>query len=218
MSIHPAPAGRIDRLFRSCFDDAGVDGGGLSVTTKNGERETLYVSDAVATEVERLQFTLGEGPCVDATNSGTPVLVADLGDPTDVANERWPVFVREAARFGVRAVFAFPIRIGAISLGAVDLYRLTPGRLSHPELSSALSTVDAAGLAILDSPEEPVDPDSTSTSMIVHQAAGMLMVQLDCSIDEALVRLRATAFTEGIAVHRLAADIVRRHRRLTKEE
>lgn len=218
MSIHPAPEGPLDQLFRSGFDDAGVDGGGLSVVTKTGERETLYVSDPVAAEVERLQFTLGEGPCVDATNSGTPVMVADVGDATDPANDRWPVFVGEVARSGVRAVFALPIRMGAISLGAVDLYRLTPGNLSRRQLSSALSTVEAAGAAVLDGLELSMDPRSTPTSMIVHQAAGMVMVQLDCSIDEALVRLRATAFTEGVAVNRLAADVVRRHRRLTKEE
>jgi AmiR/NasT family two-component response regulator len=52
----------------------------------------------------------------------------------------------------------------------------------------------------------------------VHQAAGMLMVQLDCPIEEALMRLRATAFAEGMTINKLAADVVHGRRRFTKEK
>jgi len=219
MSTDAASEGQLGRLLRSCFHDVGVDGGGLSVITSAGVPEPLYASDPVASQVERLQFTLGEGPCVDAAASGTPVLVNDLGNPKDSVTARWPVFVDEATRAGVRAIFAFPVQIGAISLGAIDLYRRTPGSLTAPQLRGALSTVDALGLAVLDMPNNhPVDGDADPTSMVVHQAAGMAMVQLDCSIEEALVRLRATAFAEGVAITQLAADLVHGRRRLEKEE
>jgi hypothetical protein len=212
------PQQPIADLFRSCLRDTGMDGGGLSVLTSTGG-EAVYASDAVAAEVERLQFTLGEGPCIDATSSGTPVLVDELDHGLAGVTDRWPVFVQEAARAGVRAIFAFPIQVGAVSLGAMDLYRRTPGSMTRPQLSSALSSVDAVGWAVLDtSAVQGVDGNAGSTSMIVHQAAGMAMVQLGCSIDDALVRLRATAFGEGVPITRLAADIVHGRRRLTKEE
>ncbi len=53
--------------------------------------------------------------------------------------------------------------------------------------------------------------------MIVHQAAGMVMGQLDSSIEEAMVRLRATAFAEGLNINELAADVVNGRRRILKE-
>jgi hypothetical protein len=172
----------------------------------------------VANEIERLQVTLGEGPCIDAFMTGTPVLVTDLTDPRDVESSRWPVFRNEATRIGARAIFAFPIRIGAISLGAVDLYRQTAGPLSRPELSSALSSMDEVGLAVLEAPDYYGDADApTIINMTVHQAAGMVMAQIDSSVEEALVRLRAAAFAEGLPLTELATDVVNGRRRFFKE-
>jgi hypothetical protein len=178
----------------------------------------LYATDDLSTQIERLQLTLGEGPCVDSSTSGSPVLVPDLADPDDAVASRWPVFREEATRLGARAIFAFPIRFGAIGLGAVDLYRRSPGALSLPELGSALDSVDAVGLAVLDSPDQYGDPGAHAmTSMVVHQAAGMLMAQLDSSIEEAMVRLRAAAFAENTTVNELAVDVVNGRRHFSKE-
>lgn len=124
----------------------------------------------------------------------------------------------EARRFGARAVFAFPTRIGAIALGAVDLYRRSPGSLEEAELSTALASVDGVGLAVLEAPDQYGDPEAPAmTDMVVHQAAGMVMGELGTSIEEAMVRLRATAFAEGRTVNDLAADVVHGRRRLSKE-
>lgn len=218
MDLSSAPRQRLAVLVRSCLGETGADGAGVSVVTAAGTREALYSSDAVAEEVEHLQFTLGEGPCIDATNSGAPVLVDDLNAKTDQIGERWPVFVREATRAGVRAIFAFPVRVGATPMGAVDLYRRTPGALTRPQLSSALRSADAIGWAFLDSDADAGDDLLEATSMLVHQASGMVMVQLDCTVEEALLRLRATAFAEGVTTTKLAADVVHGRRRLTKEK
>jgi hypothetical protein len=212
------PAPELDGLLRSCCRAAALDGAGVSIVSSIGTREPLYASDEVADVIERLQLTLGEGPCVDASATGAPVLVADLSDPRDVAASRWPVFRSEATRTGARAIFAFPIRIGAIWLGAVDFYRQSPGPLSGPELSTALSSVEEVGLAVLEAPNHYGDAEApTITNMIVHQAAGMVMGQLDSSIEEAMVRLRATAFAEGLTINELAADVVNGRRRIVKE-
>ena len=212
------PAPDLDGLLRSCCRATGLDGAGVSILGDDGTREPLYASDEVATVIERLQLTLGEGPCVDSSAMGTPVLVADLTDPRDVVANRWPVFRSEATRIGARAVFAFPIRIGAIWLGAVDFYRRSPGPLYQRELSTALSSVDEVGHAVLEAPHRYSDPDAqTTTSMIVHQAAGMVMGQLDSSIEEAMVRLRAIAFAEDLNLNELAVDVVNGRRRILKE-
>jgi hypothetical protein len=217
-AMNGTPAPELDGLLRSCCRATGLDGAGVSIVDGDGTREPLYASDEVASVIERLQLTLGEGPCVDSAATGTPVIVADLTDPQDVVASRWPVFRNEATRSGARAIFAFPIRIGAIWLGAVDFYRRSPGPLSQPELSIALSSVDEVGLAVLEAPHRYGDPEApTTTNMVVHQAAGMVMGQLDSSIEVAMIRLRATAFAEGLTINKLAADVVNGRRRISKE-
>lgn len=211
-----APA--LDRLLRSCCSATGLDGAGVSIVDGCGTREPLYASDEVASVIERLQLTLGEGPCIDSFTTGTPVLVADLTDARDVVSGRWPVFRQEATRIGARAIFAFPIRIGAVWLGAVDFYRQTPGSLDRPELSTVLASVEELCLTVLEAPDHYGDPERpTDVNLAVHQAAGMVMVQLDSSIEEAVVRLRATAFAEGTTLDELASEVVNGRRRIVKE-
>jgi len=215
--MNGTPALELDGLLKTCCRATGLDGAGVSIVDGDGIREPLFATDEVATVIERLQLTLGEGPCVDSAAVGTPVLVADLTDPRDLVASRWPVFRSEATRTGARAIFAFPIRIGAIWLGAVDFYRQTAGPLSQQGLSTVLSSVDQVGLAVLERPNHYGNPEAATTTMIVHQAAGMAMGQLDSSIEEAMVRLRATAFAEGLTINKLAADVVNGRRRLSKE-
>ena len=200
--------GRVESLCRDCVDDAGVDGCGVSVLSRTGTPVALYATDRVASVIEELQFTLGEGPCMDAAASGVPVLISDLRDPSEGVAGRWPAFLDEASRVGVRAVFAFPVRIGAISLGVMDLYRAEPGQLSGDQLSRTFRTVDSVGHHMLDWERVPADQPDESYPLTVHQAAGIAMVQLDTSIEDALVRLRATAYRAGRPVHELAADVV----------
>src|SRR5579883_2280842 len=103
----------------------GVDGVCAGLGTGPSGLVLAWGHEAVSTELEDLQFTLGQGPGLDAA-AGSPVLIADLAAET----ARWPVFAPAAAALGVRAVFALPLRIGAISVGALLAHRATPGRWS----------------------------------------------------------------------------------------
>lgn len=209
--------GRLEGLCFSCVEAAGVDGAGLIVVTGDGTPETVYATNDLSAQLEDMQFTLGEGPCVEATRSGFPVLVPRLDAKSW---QQWPTFGEHAASAGVAAVFAFPVRIGAISFGTLDLHRRTPGQLSQNQLTHALTTVDqAAGLLMVVTADEldGAVPETTYR-MVVHQAAGMAMVQLGTTIEEAMLRLRAIAYVEGLPINDLAADLVGRRRRLSKEE
>ncbi|WP_345536157.1 GAF domain-containing protein [Phytohabitans rumicis] len=104
----------------------GVDGAAVTVVLSTGPRELVYASDQVASEVDELALTLGEGPGVD-TVTGGPALVADLTTPWCLA--RWPVFAPAATHAGARAVFALPLQVGAILVGVMGLYRAQPGGL-----------------------------------------------------------------------------------------
>ena len=212
----------VERLCTQCLEPMGVDGGGVTLTMTAGHGTTLCATDAVAARIEELQFVLGEGPCIDATTQRSPVLVADLLDAREGVQARWPAFLDAAGTAGVRAVFSFPLRIGAISLGAVDFYRGTPGGLSAGQLSAALLAADALSLVLLD--RRTIDASRATSSqdsglrLAVHNAAGMAMVQMGSTIEHALVRLRGVAFAEERPLDDVAADVVAGRLRFRQED
>lgn len=190
-----------------------VTGAGISVMTAAGHRGSVCATDAVASLIEDMQFSLGDGPCVDAFHHG-PVLISDLDDARHNAFGRWPQFTREAAGAGARALFAFPLEIGAIRVGAFDLYRSSPGGLTDAQVGVALTFADAAAGALLDGwfgSEDGPEPAELRGLMFhaqVHQATGMLSVQLDIGLEDAFVRLRAYAFAAERPVQEVALDVV----------
>ncbi len=177
--------------------------------------------EAVSVTLEDLQFTLGQGPGLDAA-AGAPVLVPDLA----AAAARWPVFAPAAAELGVRAVFALPLRIGAISVGTLLAHRATAGPLVDGALADAFALADAVTLLLLhrqstgtgragpaaDGPQPGWAPPATYRAE-VHQATGMISVQLGVSLAQALVRLRAHAYADGRLIAEVAADVVARRLR-----
>jgi GAF domain-containing protein len=212
------------RICQLCVDALGVSGAGIAMVTAAGHRGVVCATDDVSATIEDLQLTLGEGPCVDAADTGTPVMLADLGASSDVAVERWPAFMEGAVGAGVKAVFALPLRIGAINVGVLDLYRDRPGGLSADELSAALMAADAAALALLyldvDGADAFTDDQDARASyqLQVHQATGMVLVQTGVTIDQAFLMLRARAFAEGRPLAELAADVVAGRVRFSTED
>jgi hypothetical protein len=217
------PQDEVERLCRRAVSAAGVNGGGVAVISGGASRGTLCATDAIAARIEEAQFVLGEGPCVDAATWHTPVLVDDLSDRREGVQDRWPGFLEATSSWGVRAVFAFPLRIGAIALGALDLYRLAPGPLTAAEVRAALLVSDALALAVLETSTRPAGDAAPSwegavSRAVVHNAAGMVSVQAGTTIEAALVLLRAAAYAEGRSLDDLADDVVNRRRRFPEGE
>lgn len=209
----------ISMVCESCNRLSGTDGASVTLLGADRALSPLYATDEVAARVDDMQFTLGEGPCMAAVGSGVPVLVDDLFHDRSGPEPLWPGFDAEVVDLGVRGLYAFPVRIGAISLGALELYRSTPGPMSSPQLAAALNAVDVLGGVLLDLGRGKAYDDVVPTyRLVVHQAAGMLTVQLDVSIEEAMTRLRAAAYSTGRTVNEMAADIVEGRTRLTQGE
>jgi GAF domain-containing protein len=212
------------RICQLCVDLLEVSGGGISMVTSTGNRGVVCATDDVSAQIEALQFSLGEGPCVDAVSSGGPILIPDLSQPGDVAVERWPAFMKAVSAAGVHAVFALPLRIGAINVGAMDLYRDRAGDLDADHLSAALMAADAAAIALLHlaAPSESTFIDDLDTrsayQLQVHQATGMVQVQLGIRTEDAFLMLRARAFALGRPLLDVAIDVVERRLRFTPED
>jgi hypothetical protein len=175
-----------------------VDGAAISLRTSGRAQELAGASDSWARRLEELQYTVGEGPGVEAFTTAGPVLVADLPD----AEPRWPGFVDSAIADGLAAVFALPLQVGAIRLGTLDLYRRRPGGLSAENLADAAVLADLATTALLTSATPGAaaswaheDPPGHYDD--VNVATGMLAAELRISLDDAFLRLRAHAFSTG---------------------
>ncbi|MBX7269346.1 GAF and ANTAR domain-containing protein [Micromonospora sp. Llam7] len=208
----------VDHVCAAAVSVSGVDSAAVAVILDATPRELVYATDRTALELEDLTLTLGEGPCVDATTGG-PVLVADLTVPE--CRHRWPMFAPAAVLAGVCAVFALPLRVGGISLGVLDLYRARTDDLAAEELADVLVLADTACAVLLDGGTrhgmdgDDQGPEGTGLHHPeVHQATGMIMVQLGVPAAVALVRLRAYAYFQDRRLRDVATDVVARRLRL----
>jgi hypothetical protein len=199
----------------------GVDGAGVTVMVGPTAREIVHVTDRVAGELEEWQLTFGQGPCVDTFTDGAgPVLAANLRAPDYLA--RWPAFTPAALDSGAEAVFALPLQVGAIRLGVLDLYRIRPGGLSPHELADALVYAETVGTLLLDG-AAGAQPDTaelawqrhdpTARQAVVHQATGMILVQLGVSAETAFARLRAYTYAHDRRLGDVAREVVDRRLR-----
>lgn len=209
------PGSRLRHICALCVKELEVTGAGTTVLSRVDDdgtqhhRGLVHASNAVSTQLEDLQLVVGEGPCVQAFATGGPILVPDLA----ATYLRWPAFASAAAELGVAAVFSFPLQVGVARLGSLDLYRDRPGPLTPARLADALILADWATAAVI----EQVDGHNTSDiswmadpHVEIHQAVGMVKIQLGVTTEVALLRLRGHAFTAGVPITQVAKQVVTR--------
>jgi hypothetical protein len=206
-------------LCEAARDLIGVTGAGVMLMSGDLSQGSLCTTNSVSDLIEELQYTLGEGPCFDAYRGDQVVSEPDLVQPSV---PRWLAFTPRALEAGVRGVFAFPLREGAARLGALNLYRDRPGPLDADQHAEALAVAEVLAEWVLDAQasapagsiarELEVDSDF---NFVVQNAAGMISVQLGISVTEALIRLRAHAFSDNRLAREVAEDVVSRRLRFT---
>jgi hypothetical protein len=206
------------RLSAVCSPVVGVTGAGIMLMSGDVPRGSLSATDEVSQLIEDMQYTLGEGPCIDAYERDQVVMEPDLADPV---TSRWLAFTPPVLHAGVRALFGFPLRIGTVRLGALNLYRDRPGPLSDEQHAVGLTLADVVARWVLEAeagaPSDTVPSEleaGANFHFIVHNAAGMLSVQQGISVTDALIRLRAFAFSHERTLTGVAQDVVDRTLRL----
>lgn len=205
------------RLCQVCAEVTGMSGAGIMLMSDDVPRGAVCTTDDVSAVIEDLQFALGEGPCVDAFHLDAPVLEPDLAEPV---TPRWLGFTGPAVEAGARAVFGFPLQLGAVRLGALNLYRTERGPLTDDQHADALVMADIAAQALLVMQADAA-PGRLAASLeagsdfqhVVHQASGMVSAQLEVTVGQALIRLRAHAFGNGHPLVEVAQDVVARRLR-----
>ena len=200
-----------------------IDAAAISLVFDGAASGTLGSSGESARTYDELQFTLGEGPCLDSVALRSPVLVADLADPD---NNRWPIYGPAMLSHRIRGVFAMPVLVAGEHIGALDFFRAQPGQLESDHLAGAIVAAELAGVPMLDLMNDDLlaavnDPESNAWAELhdlsraeVSQATGMLVAQLGVDPAEALVRLRAHAYATGRSSTDVARDILDRRLKL----
>lgn len=202
-----------ERLCQDCAEALPINGVGLALMNDAGHQGVIAATNGSATLMEDLQFTLGEGPCVDASRNRRPVLQSDLAQ---TAGTRWPGYGPAVLDAGIAAIFAFPLQVGAIRLGILDLYRETPGYLDAEQLADALAYADAAVVILLHlqgkmTPGEGLHPqlsDPLQSRAEIHQATGVISVQAVVGLTEALLLLRAHAYATDRPILKIAREVL----------
>jgi GAF domain/ANTAR domain len=215
-----------DSLCEACVTLFSMDAAAISLVFAGAASGTLGSSSAAARAYDELQFTLGEGPCLDSVALRAPILVADLANANDAL---WPAYGPAMLDQKIRGVFAIPVMVAGEFVGALDLFRAQPGELSDDHLAGAVVAAELAGVPLLDLMHSDLqaavnEPGSSAWAEFnalsraeVGQATGMLVAQLGVEPAEALVRLRAHAYATSRSATDVARDILDRRLKLDSD-
>lgn len=214
--VSPWPTEGVERLCRAALAAArstGLTSICVSRVVEDRPRAVVWASDERARQLDDLQVVLGEGPAVTALMEGGPVMVTDLQQQW---RQGWVTFERSAVELGVRSICAFPLQIGAVDLGLLTLHGTEPAVLDAAQLSQQLALCDDLSVALLVADAASGDWSSVLDAAldpplaVTSQATGMVMVQLESTIAEAMARLCAHAFAVGLSLEEVSRYVVDR--------
>ena len=175
--------------------------------------------DDVARSVMEAQNDTGQGPCLDAVASNRPVVAVDLDAPDE---RRWPALAEAVLGYGIRAVYALPVTIASIPIGALDLFCRSSGPMSETALTGGLWAAGLAALPVLDLMNSNIDWQAAGDAeecweqlaslerVEVYQATGFLIDAFHITAADAVARLRAHAISHGLTASEVAYRILQR--------
>lgn len=189
-----------------------VTGAAVSMFGGTASETLVCASDPLAARIDELQFDLGEGPRWEALRTRLPVLVPDVHDTRPYS---WPVFSKAVQDTDVAALFAFPLTIGAMDLGVVELHHTKPGNLSQTDHVAAGELAGKTAWQLLRrvlSVNSPDNDPTVETGLMsrreIHQATGMVLAQAGVGAADALLLLRAHAFANALTLREAADEVL----------
>jgi GAF domain-containing protein len=201
----------LSRLCQRSVEVLEVTAAGALLTDGSRQLQVVAASTETVTVLETLQIQRQEGPCVDAYRSGQRVAVPDLHR----VGRRWPVFTPRALGAGVAGVCAFPMRLRAARIGALNVFQATPGSFDEAAVLAGQALADVATIAIL---QARAAQDAArlagqlehalESRVMVEQAKGILSERLGIDPELAFSRLRRHARQHHLHLAELASRVV----------
>lgn len=207
----PEPFAVTKQLTRQLVREVGVDGLGLAVFATDSTRDLVFATDGVAEHLDELQFTLGEGPCLDAYRFDSPECHDDMAGGE--ALTRWPLFASEALSVGAASLYAYPLDGGGTPFGVLELYGRSPIALTPRDDVTCRAYAHTIAYAVVSELAPAYALTSGSNVGVfrhgnVHIACGILAAYHGISVDEAMVRLRALAFSRQRRITAIAQEVI----------
>lgn len=194
---------------RACVAVTGVDGAG-AVARQDGA-DVVASSNLLAGAVDDWQYSVGEGPCVDAVRTGSTVVLGSTS-----RESAWARFVPGAHRLGVRSALSLPLRVAGDVVGSLNLYsrredQFDDAAVHQGELFARPAAATLAVLGIVDHAADAADVAGLELqdAAMVARAVGVLLGSTPgLSVPAARARLVAMAGEQDVAVVVLARQIV----------
>ena len=163
-----------------------IDHVGISVAHRNGEVETRAATSELVRELDQLQYSLGEGPCLHAIEADPVVVVEDARNDT-----RWPRFIKAAAELGLRAQLGVRLYLDEHARGGFNLY------------STSSDSIDG-------------ETQQLAELFASHAALAMGRVRLEENLNAALASRTNIGIALGIVMERYGMDQDRAFSYLTR--
>lgn len=227
MTDAPTPLAAADRLCAACVKLLGVDGASISLAAGGTTQGTFGSSNQLSRTLDELQFTYGQGPCLDAVAERRPILAPHLDGPGE---DRWPALTQAILGQGVRAIFALPVSAASRPIGVLDMYRCRSGPMDDDAMTGGVWAAGLAALPLLDLMASATDWEKAGDGqgswdqlaslerVEVYQATGVIVAALDVSPADALVRLRAHAISRSLTASEAAYQILDRRLVLDQDD
>ena len=188
-----------------------VSAAGLLLADPRGELRVVAASSEAARLLELFQLQNDQGPCLDCFRGGRPVTVADL----NAEAQRWPRFTAAAQQAGFAAVQALPMRLREQVIGALNLFRATPGAFDPANVRVGQALADVATISLLhersmrhsDTLNEQLQA-ALNSRVIIEQAKGKLAERLGIDTTEAFSILRSYARNRNLRLADLAQAFI----------
>jgi GAF domain-containing protein len=198
-------------LTDCCVDVLDVAAAGIMLAGPEGGLRVMASSSEAMRVLELFEVQSQEGPCLDCYRTAQPVVNQDLA----TVNGRWPRFAAEALAAGFHSVHALPMRLRGTVIGALNLFRQTPGDLREADVSAAQALADVATIAILQhraTLEAQVVNDqlnhALNSRIVIEQAKGMVAERLGVNMEQAFTTLRSHARNHNLRLVDVAQGVI----------
>ncbi|MHC3472488.1 GAF and ANTAR domain-containing protein [Streptomyces sp. 7R007] len=189
-------------LFMTGVAEAcGTPSAALALVGEALDQLAVAASDESARAAQELEFLLGEGPALEAARSVRPV--SARGPELD---RRWGGYGPAVRELGISEVIAVPLGMEDVCVGALTVFDPAPGVAGSTDLTEVADALTHS--MILGSGGDPSLYGGMQVHALVHQAAGMVSVQLDCTVADALEMIKARTFAEGVSARSVAERIL----------
>lgn len=172
---------------------------------------TIGWSSETAREVDEIQYSLAQGPCLSAAKEEREVYVPDL-----LQEDRWgPDYAAAVASHGLRSVLSLPFNLQGEAKAALNLYSDAPnkfdGRAADRARDFTREISEALRLAVRFSLHADSATNLRATlesRTIIDIAIGIVMAQNRCSQEAAVEILTEASSNSNIKLRDIAKSLV----------